>query len=59
MKAYYDREADIIYIRIYDDPVSPVTADEQPWGLFEHDATRALVAIEIWNVSKLPKPGET
>jgi uncharacterized protein YuzE len=62
--AYYDREADIVWIPTgaSDDAVS----EETEWGLVDHDATSdAVVGIEIWAAStrlpadllaKLPHP---
>lgn len=62
--AYYDREADIVWIPTgsSDDAVS----EETGWGLIDHDASSdAVVGIEIWAAStrlpedllaKLPRP---
>jgi uncharacterized protein YuzE len=64
--AYYDREADIVWIPTgsSDDAVS----EETDWGLVDHDANSdAVVGIEIWAAStrlpadllaKLPPPTE-
>lgn len=64
--AYYDREADIVWIPTgsSDDAVS----EETDWGLVDHDASSdAVVGIEIWAAStrlpadllaKLPPPAE-
>jgi uncharacterized protein YuzE len=64
--AYYDREADIVWIPTgsSDDAVSEETA----WGLVDHDeSSDAVVGIEIWAAStrlpkdllaKLPDPAE-
>jgi uncharacterized protein YuzE len=52
--AYYDREADIVWIPTgsSDDAVS----EETEWGLVDHDASSdAVVGIEIWAAStRLP-----
>lgn len=64
--AYYDREADIVWIPTgsSDDAVS----EETGWGLVDHDAdSDAVVGIEIWAAStrlpqdllaKLPAPAD-
>ncbi|MBS1860820.1 MAG: DUF2283 domain-containing protein [Actinobacteria bacterium] len=64
--AYYDREADIVWIPTgsSDDAVS----EETSWGLIDHDASSdAVVGIEIWEASKrlpedllakLPRPAD-
>lgn len=64
--AYYDREADIVWIPTgsSDDAVSEKT----DWGLVDHDASSdTVVGIEIWAASKrlpadllakLPPPAE-
>jgi uncharacterized protein YuzE len=66
MYAYYDREADIVWLPTGDS--ERVVSEEVEWGLIDHDdATDAVVAVEIWAASKrlpraildaLPKPGK-
>jgi uncharacterized protein YuzE len=63
--AYYDREADIVWIstRSREEPFG----DEQPWGLIVRNrADRSVAGIEIWSASEilptwlldaLPAPG--
>jgi uncharacterized protein YuzE len=52
--AYYDREADIAWLRT--GVADTVVSEELDWGLIDHDrATNEVVGIEIWSASsRLP-----
>jgi uncharacterized protein YuzE len=52
--AYYDREADIAWLRI--GVADTVVSEEVGWGLLDHDPeTHEVVGIEIWRASsRLP-----
>lgn len=52
--AYYDREADIAWLRI--GVADTVVSEEVGWGLLDHDSnTDEVVGIEIWAASsRLP-----
>jgi uncharacterized protein YuzE len=52
--AYYDREADIAWLRI--GVADTVVSEEVEWGLLDHDrVTNEVVGIEIWKASsRLP-----
>lgn len=63
--AYYDREADIAWLRT--GVADTVVSEEFDWGLVDHDrATNDVVGIEVWSASSrlpselldnLPTPG--
>lgn len=55
MYAYYDPEADIAWLPTGES--NDVVSERVPGGLRDYDrATRALVAIEVWDAStRLPK----
>jgi uncharacterized protein YuzE len=67
MYAYYDREADIAWLRT--GASDQVVSEEVEWGLIDHDAaTDEVVAVEIWAASQqlpkaaldaLPEPGKS
>ncbi len=52
--AYYDRDADIVWIPFGES--DDVVSQRVPGGLRDHDrATRLLVAVEVWDAStRLP-----
>ncbi|QJW88360.1 DUF2283 domain-containing protein [Spirosoma taeanense] len=51
MKVKYDREVDILYIRIADSPVEE-SDEERPGTVIDYDAEGRVVGIEIMNASK-------
>jgi uncharacterized protein YuzE len=53
--AYYDREADIAWLRT--GVADTVVSEELDWGLIDHDrVTDEVVGIEIWSASTLLPP---
>ena len=51
MKVKYDREVDILYIRLNDSPIEE--SDEDRLGMvIDYDANGLIVGIEIMNASK-------
>ncbi len=51
MKLKYDREVDILYIKLSDAPIEE--SDEgHPGVVFDYDADGGIVGIEIMNASK-------
>jgi uncharacterized protein YuzE len=65
--AYYDREADIVWIPT--GRPDDIVGEEQPWGLLAHEReTGEVKALEIWSASEvlpewllanLPRPGKS
>ncbi len=56
MKIKYDKETDILYIRLSDNPI--IESDEERQGIIlDFGANDNVVAIEVLNASKkLPQP---
>ncbi|MEO6166796.1 MAG: DUF2283 domain-containing protein [Chitinophagales bacterium] len=56
MKVKYDKEVDILYIKLSDDPI--VESDEtKPGIIFDYSASQSIIGIEILNASsKMPSP---
>jgi uncharacterized protein YuzE len=51
MKVKYDKEVDIVYIKLNDTPI--VESDEERKGIIiDYDAAGKIVSIEILNASK-------
>lgn len=56
MKVKYDREVDILYIRLTDALIEE-SDETQPGLVIDYDAEGAVVGFEIMNASKkMPKP---
>lgn len=56
MKVKYDKEVDILYIRLNDNPVKE-SDEDKPGLILDYAADGSIVAIEILNASKkLPHP---
>lgn len=56
MKVKYDREVDILYIRITDCPIDE-SDEDRPGMVIDYDADGLIVGIEIMNASKrMAKP---
>lgn len=51
MKLKYDREVDILYIRLNDSPIKE-RDEEHPGVILDYDADGQIVGIEIMNASK-------
>lgn len=51
MKLKYDREVDILYIRLNDSPIEE-SDEEHPGFILDYDADGQIVGIEIMNASK-------
>jgi uncharacterized protein YuzE len=50
--AYYDREADIVWLPVGDSV--DIRGDEQSWGLIARDrSTGEVESIEIWSASEV------
>ena len=56
MKVKYDKEADILYIKLSDMPVKE-SDEEKPGVILDYAADGTIVGIEILNASvKMPPP---
>lgn len=51
MKVSYDREVDILYIKLTDAPIEE-SDEEKPGFVIDYDANGSVVGIEIMNASK-------
>lgn len=57
MKVKYDREVDILYIRLTDKAIGESNED-YPGTIIDYDAEGMVVGIEVMNASKrMAKPG--
>ena len=50
VEAYYDKRADIFYIRLGDGPAAH--SIEHPWGLVDVSDSDEPIGIELWAASK-------
>lgn len=56
MKVKYDREVDILYIRLTDSQIEE-SDEDRPGMVIDYDANGLIVGIEIMNASKrIPHP---
>ncbi len=56
MKVKYDKEMDVLYIRLSDSPIKE-SDEAKPGIILDYDAEGSIVAIEILDASKkLPQP---
>jgi uncharacterized protein YuzE len=56
MKVKYDREVDILYIRLNDSQIEE-SDEDRPGMVIDYDANGLIVGIEIMNASKrIPHP---
>ena len=51
MKVKYDREVDVLYIRINDSPIQE-SDEDRPGMVIDYDADGMIVGIEIMNASQ-------
>lgn len=51
MKVRYDRETDVLYIRLSDNPVAE-SDSEKPGIVLDYDSEQNIVGIELLNASK-------
>ncbi len=51
MRVRYDRDVDILYIRLTEDKIEE-SDEERPGTIIDYDASGMVVGIEIMNASK-------
>ena len=51
MKVKYDREVDILYIRLTDSPIEE-SDEDRPGMIIDYDVQGMIVGLEIMNASK-------
>ncbi len=56
MKVKYDKEVDVLYIKLSDEPIAE-SDQEKPGIIIDYSAAQQIVGIEILNASsKMPSP---